>query len=213
MKIPQSQLQNRVSKRQDYATINKSMLSKLNPPNLYRFFCLSLYRNDYYNVRLRISDIAKVTGESEEALKNFNKDMDKILTRKKYPIPINHPVYEFTMRSLYKIPEMEESNYITLSYLLIKLNLSVKAKGYYIKLLLIAEDSVIPFMPKELAPKLGMGKSAIEDYNIDLYKAGLLEYLPKGFRITPNELLLDNDIAAQRKEWGNPLPNIKMKSQ
>ena len=213
MKIPQSKLQNRVSKRQDYATINKSMLSKLNPPNLYRFFCLSLYRNDYYNVRLRISDIAKVTGESEEALKNFNKDMDKILTRKKYPIPINHPVYEFTMRSLYKIPEMEESNYITLSYLLIKLNLSVKAKGYYIKLLLIAEDSVIPFMPKELAPKLGMGKSAIEDYNIDLYKAGLLEYLPKGFRITPNELLLDNDIAAQRKEWGNPLPNIKMKSQ
>ena len=189
------------------------MLSKLNPPNLYRFFCLSLYRNDYYNVRLRISDIAKITGENEEALKNFNKDMDKILTRKKYPIPINHPVYEFTMRSLYKIPEMEESNYITLSYLLIKLDLSVKAKGYYIKLLLIAEDSVIPFMPKELAPKLGMGKSAIEDYNIDLYKAGLLEYLPKGFRLTPNELLFDNDIAVQRKEWGNPLPNIKMKSQ
>lgn len=213
MKIPQKQLQNRISKRQQYATINKSMLSKLNPPNLYRFFCLSLYRNDYYNVRLRISDIAKVTGESEEALKNFNKDMDKILTRKKYPIPINHPVYEFTMRSLYKIPEMEESNYITLSYLLIKLDLSVKAKGYYIKLLLIAEDSVIPFMPKELAPKLGMGKSAIEDYNIDLYKAGLLEYLPKGFRLTPNELLLDDDIAVQRKEWGNPLPNINMKSQ
>lgn len=48
------------------------MLSKLNPPNLYRFFCLSLYRNDYYNVRLRISDIAKITGENEEALKNFN---------------------------------------------------------------------------------------------------------------------------------------------
>ena len=180
MRIPQKQLQNRISKRQQYATINKSMLNKLNPPNLYRFFCLSLYRNEYYNVRLRISDIAKVTGEDEEALKNFNKDMDKILTRKKYPIPINHPVYEFTMRSLYKIPVMEESNYITLSYLLIKLDLSVKVKGYYIKLLLIAEDSIIPLKPKDLAEKLGMGKKAIEDYNIDLYNAGLLKYLSKG---------------------------------
>lgn len=210
MRIPQKQLQNRISKRQQYATINKSMLNKLNPPNLYRFFCLSLYRNEYYNVRLRISDIAKVTGEDEEALKNFNKDMDKILTRKKYPIPINHPVYEFTMRSLYKIPVMEESNYITLSYLLIKLDLSVKVKGYYIKLLLIAEDSIIPLKPKDLAEKLGMGKKAIEDYNIDLYNAGLLKYLSKGFRLTPNELLLDNDIAVQRKEWlaisGDPLP-------
>ena len=216
MRIPQKQLQNRISKRQQYATINKSMLNKLNPPNLYRFFCLSLYRNEYYNVRLRISDIAKVTGEDEEALKNFNKDMDKILTRKKYPIPINHPVYEFTMRSLYKIPVMEESNYITLSYLLIKLDLSVKVKGYYIKLLLIAEDSIIPLKPKDLAEKLGMGKKAIEDYNIDLYNAGLLKYLSKGFRLTPNELLLDNDIAVQRKEWlaisGDPLPNINMKS-
>ena len=97
--------------------------------------------------------------------------MDKILTRKKYPIPINHPVYEFTMRSLYKIPVMEESNYITLSYLLIKLDLSVKVKGYYIKLLLIAEDSIIPLKPKDLAEKLGMGKKAIQDYNIDLYNA------------------------------------------
>lgn len=213
IKIHQRLLQNRVSKRQDYATINKSMLNRLNPPNLYRFFCLSLYRNEYYNVRLRISDIAKVTGEDEDALKNFNKDMDKILTRKKYPILINHPVYEFTMRSLYKIPVMEESDYITLSYLLIKLDLSIKAKGYYIKLLLIAEDSIIPLTSKDLAKKLGMGKSAIEDYNIDLYNAGLLKYLSKGFKLTPNKLLLDNDIAVQRKEWGNPLPNINMKSQ
>jgi len=171
------------------------MLNKLTPPNLYRFFCLSLYRNEYYNVRLRISDIAKITGENEDALKNFNKDMDKILTRKKYPIPINHPVYEFTMRSLYKIPAMETPDFITLSYLFIKLDLSVKAKGYYIKLLLIAEDSVIPLKSKDLAEKLEMGKNAIEDYNIDLYKAGLLKYLSKGFRLTSNELLLDNDCS------------------
>lgn len=214
MKIDQRLLQSRIStSRQDYATINKSILDRLNPPDLYRFFCLSLYRNDYYNVRLRISDIAKITGENEEALKNFNTKMDEVLVRKRYYVPSNSPVYEYSPRSLYKIPVMEESDFITLSYLLIKLDLSIKVKGYYIKLLLIAEDSIIPLTSKDLAKKLGMGKSAIEDYNIDLYNAGLLKYLSKGFRITPNELLLDNDIAVQRKEWGNPLPNIKMKSQ
>lgn len=212
-KIPQKQLQNRTSKRQDYATINKSMLDKLNPPDLYRFFCLSLYRNEYYNVRLRISDIAKETGEDESALKNFNTKMDEILIRKIYYVPSNNPIYEYSPRSLYKIPVIDKPDFITLSYIFIKLNLSVKVKGYYIKLLLIAEDYIIPYKPKELAEKLRMGKSAIEDYNIDLYKAGLLKYLSKGLEITPNELLLDNDIAVQRKEWGDPLPDITLKSK
>ena len=102
MKIPQRHLQSRTSNiRQDYATINKSIVDKLNPPNLYRFFCLSLYRNDYYKVRWRIKDLAKRTGENENALKNFNKDIEAVLVRKRYPAPINHPIYEFTMRSLY----------------------------------------------------------------------------------------------------------------
>ena len=49
------------------------MINALNEPDLYRFFCLSLYRNSYYNVRLRIEDIDKITGEKESTLKNFNK--------------------------------------------------------------------------------------------------------------------------------------------
>ena len=193
------------------------MLNKLNPPDLYRFFCLSLYRNEYYNVRLRISDIAKITDEDEDALKNFNAKMDEVLVRKIYYVPSNNLVYEYSPRSLYKIPVIEKPNFITLSYHFIKLDLSLKVKGYYIKLLLVAEDSVILFNPKDLAKKVGMGKSAIEDYNIDLYNAGLLKYLSKGFRLTPNELLLDNDIARQRKEWltiyGDPLPKITLNSK
>ena len=106
------------------------MLNALNEPNLYRFFCLSLYRNIYYNVRLRIEDIAKITGEKKGVLKNFNKSMDTILTRKKYPSPINHPVYEFTMRSLYKIPAMDYKGFITLSHKFTQVKLSVKVKGH-----------------------------------------------------------------------------------
>ena len=205
MKIQLKHLQNRTSNiRQNYATINKSIVDKLNPPNLYRFFCLSLYRNDYYKVRWRIKDLAKRTGEEETALKNFNKDIEAVLVRKRYREDINHPLIEFTMRSLYCIPPIDRPNFITLSYLFMKVNLDIKVKGYYIKLLLIAEDNKILLSSNKLADKLGMGKKNIESYNLDLYGAGLLKYLPKGIELTPKELLLDNDIAKQRKEW-NPI--------
>lgn len=205
MKIQLKRLQNRISNtRQEYATINKSIVDKLNPPNLYRFFCLSLYRNDYYNVRWRIKDLAKRTGKNEDALKNFNKDIEAMLIRKRYPVPINHPLIEFTMRSLYCIPPMEQPNFITLSHLFMNVNLDIKVKGYYIKLLLIAEDNKVLLTPNKLADKLGMGKKSVESYNLDLYSESLLRYIPKGIELTPKELLLDNDIAKQRKEW-NPI--------
>lgn len=202
MKIPLKHLQDRTSSiRQDYATINKSIVNKLNPPNLYRFFCLSLYRNDYYKVRWRIKDLAKRTKENKDALKNFNKDIEAVLIRKRYREAINHPLIDFTMRSLYCIPPIEQPNFITLSHLFMKVDLNIKVKGYYIKLLLIAENNKILLTPNKLALKLEMGKKSVVDYNLDLYSAGLLKYLPNGFELTPKELLLDNDIAIQRKEW------------
>ena len=202
MKIPQRYLQNRTSSiKQDYATINKSIVDKLNPPNMYRFFCLSLYRNDYYKVRWRIKDLAKQTGEEETALKNFNKDIEAVLVRKKYPVPTSIPYLDFIMRSLYCIPPIEHPNFITLSHLFMKVNLDIKVKGYYIKLLLIAEDNKILLTSNKLAEKLKMGKKSVESYNLDLYNAGLLKFIPNGFKLTPKELLLDNDIAKQRKEW------------
>ena len=202
MKIQLKYLQNRTSStRQDYATINKSIVDKLNPPNLYRFFCLSLYRNDYYKVRWRIKDLAKRTGEEETALKNFNKDIEAVLVRKRYPVPTSIPYLDFIMRSLYCIPPIERPNFITLSHLFMKVDLDIKVKGYYIKLLLIAEDNKILLTSNKLAEKLKMGKKSVESYNLDLYNAGLLKFIPNGLELTPKELLLDNDIAKQRKEW------------
>ena len=55
--------------------------------------------------------------------------------------------------------------------------------------------------PDKLAEKLKMGKKSVESYNLDLYNAGLLKFIPNGLELTPKELLLDNDIAKQRKEW------------
>ena len=170
------------------------MLNTLNEPDIYRFFCLSLYRNSYYNVRLRIKDIAKVAGEKESALRNFNKNMDAVLIRKRYPVPINHPVYEFTMRSLYQIPAIDYKGFITLSH-------KFKVKGYYIKLLLIAEDNTVPLTNIGIADKLGLSKNTVFKYNIELLKAGLLKLFPDRLELTPKELLLSNDEAKQQREW------------
>lgn len=212
MNITKQHLINRTSIRTHNATINKSMLNTLNEPDIYRFFCLSLYRNSYYNVRLRIKDIAKVTGEKESTLKNFNKSMDAVLIRKRYPAPINHPVYEFTMRSLYQIPAIDCKGFITLSHKFTQVRLSVKVKGYYIKLLLIAEDNTVPLTNIGIADKLGISKNTVFKYNIELLKAGLLKLFPDRLELTPKELLLSNDEAKQRREWHpttkDLLPNI-----
>ena len=214
MNVTQRRFLNSTSTRTHNVTINKSMLNALNEPDLYRFFCLSLYRNRYYNVRLRIEDIAKITGEKESALKNFNKIMDTVLIRKRYLIPINHPVYEFTMRSLYKIPAMDYKGFITLSHKFTQVNLSVKVKGYYIKLLLIAENGIVPLTPRETASKLGMSKNTVTQYNIELHKAGLLRLSSDKLELTPNELLISNDEAIQKREWypatKDLLPNITL---
>ncbi|MCF2594862.1 hypothetical protein I6E11_13900, partial [Bacteroides caecigallinarum] len=76
-------------------------------------------------------------------------------------------------------------------------------------LLLIANNNKIILSSKKLATTLGMGKNNIESYNLDLYNAGLLKFLPNGFELTPKELLLSNDIAKQRKEW-NPTNSKNM---
>nr|WP_321375514.1 hypothetical protein [uncultured Bacteroides sp.] len=216
MKIDQKYLQNRASKRKDNATINKSILEKrINPPNLYRFFCLSLYRNDYYNVRLRIKDIAKVTGEKVTALKNFNRDMETVLEKKRYYVKSNKPYVELSPRTIYKIPVKDYKGYITLSNQFTKVDLNVKTKGYYIMLLLIAENNVISLNSKGIADKLGMNKSTVAKYNLELYNTGLLRIFSNKLELTPHGLLLDNSASKQRIEWnkatGNPLPNIILK--
>ncbi|MCG0350327.1 hypothetical protein [Phocaeicola vulgatus] len=137
-------------------------------------------------------------------LQNRTSNIRQDYIRKRYREAINHPLIDFTMRSLYCILPIDRPNFITLSHLFMKVDLDIKVKGYYIKLLLIAEDNKILLSLNKLADKLGMGKKNVESYNLDLYSAGLLKFIPKGIELTPKELLLNNDIAKQRKEW-NPI--------
>lgn len=187
----------------------------LNPSNLYRLFCLSLYRSNWYNVKMRLEDLAKLTGEKKSALKNFNSDIKGIVSTKEYYLPTAHPIYTIR-RNRYNLPDLE-TDFITLSKEFIQVNASVKLKGYYIKLLLIAENNIINLSNAKIGKLLRMNKDTVLLYNADLQKLGLLQIQSNRVKLTPGNLLLSNDIAEPKLVWNesipNPLPNITLKSK
>ena len=147
-------------------------------------------------------------------LQNRTSNIRQDYIRKRYREAINHPLIDFTMRSLYCILPIDRPNFITLSHLFMKVDLNIKVKGYYIKLLLIAENNTIPLTNIGIANKLGISKNTVSKYNIELFQAGLLKLFPDRLELTPNELLISNDEAKQKKEWhpitGDLLPNITL---
>ena len=90
-------------------------------------------------------------------LQNRTSNIRQDYIRKRYREAINHPLIDFTMRSLYCILPIDRPNFITLSYLFMKMDLDIKVKGYYIKLLLIAEDNKILLSLNKLAGQIGNG--------------------------------------------------------
>ena len=187
----------------------------LNPSNMYRLFCLSLYRSDWYNVKMRLKDLAKFTGEKESALKKFNTDIKGIVSIKEYYLPTAHPIYTIR-RNRYNLPDLE-THFITLSKEFTHINAPIKIKGYYIKLLLIAENNIISLSNSKVGSLLGMNKDIVQKYNVDLLGLGLLQMQSNGVKLTPDNLLLSNDIAEPKLVWNessqNPLPNITLNSK
>lgn len=214
MNIPITYLNRKRLISKEYATINKSMLG-LNPSNLYRIFCLSLYRSNWYNVKMRLKDLAKFTGEKEGALKKFNSDIKGIVSIKEYYLPTAHPIYTIR-RNRYNLPDLG-THFITLSKEFTQVDAPIKIKGYYIKLLLIAENSIISLSNAKVGNLLKMNKGTIQLYNVDLQKLGLLQMLSNGVKLTPDNLLLSNDIAKPKLVWNessqNPLPKITLNSK
>lgn len=213
MNIPITYLNRKRLISKEYATINKSML-ELNPSNLYRIFCLSLYRSNWYNVKMRLKDLAKFTGEKEGALKKFNTDIKGIVSIKEYYLPTAHPIYTIR-RNRYNLPDLG-THFITLSKEFTQVDAPIKIKGYYIKLLLIAENNIINLSNSKVGSLLGMSKDTVQLYNVDLQKLGLLQMLSNGVKLTPDNLLLSNDIAKPKLVWNqntqDPLPYITLKS-
>lgn len=84
------------------ATINYSMLPHFKSANIFRFFCLSLFRDKHYNVRKTLDELKRITGDS---LSNFNSQFKDFLRIKHYYL--DNGFENKTKRCIYHIPPME----------------------------------------------------------------------------------------------------------
>ena len=77
-------------KCQQAATVNYSILTQFKPANIYRFFCLSLCRDEKYHVRITLDDLKAMTGE--KSLSKFNSDFREYLEIKMYSLDKAMPI-------------------------------------------------------------------------------------------------------------------------
>ena len=154
----------------DRATINYSILSlKIKPANIYRFFCLSLSRDDWYNVRITLDELKRTSGG--KSVSSFNKIFKEYLDIK--PYLVDNGFYYLTRRNIYHIPAMEEQC-ITISNKFALIELDAAIKGFFIQLLLLSQYGNIELIRKNIIKAIGIDTKTYDKYIIKLAGAELV---------------------------------------
>jgi hypothetical protein len=179
---------------QQSATVNYSILTQFKPANIYRFFCLSLCRDKWYNVRITLDDLKRMTGE--KSLSKFNNDFREYLKIKMYSLDKGY-AYK-TKRNIYHVPAMEKEC-ITISKDFLMYELDTAVKGFFIQLMLLSQFSGMALNRQNIVPALNMNRKTYDKYLNDLQIAGLVT---NGGVLTlhTDGILLENDFSMQQKQ-------------
>lgn len=175
------------------ATVNYSILGKFKSANIYRFFCLSLCRDEWYNVRITLNDLKDMTGE--KSLTNFNKDFKEYLDIK--PYFINNSFRYKTRRNIYHVPAMDEQC-ITISDAFLDYDLHVKSKGFFIQLMLLSQFGNIELNKENIISVLKIDRKTYDKYLLGLINTGLVTN-GNILILHTNSILLENDFSKQKK--------------
>ena len=175
------------------ATVNYSILNRFKPANIYRFFCLSLSRDDWYNVRITLDELKRTSGG--KSVSSFNKKFEEYLDIK--PYFVDNGFYYLTRRNIYHIPAMEEQC-ITISnkFALIKLDAAIK--GFFIQLLLLSRCGNVELTKANILKAIKIDEDTYEKYIIELAVVDLLLFGNPLILHTEN-ILLENDFSKQKK--------------
>jgi len=175
------------------ATVNYSILNRFKPANIYRFFCLSLSRDDWYNVRITLDELKRTSGG--KSVSSFNKKFEEYLDIK--PYFVDNGFYYLTRRNIYHIPAMEEQC-ITISnkFALIKLDAAIK--GFFIQLLLLSRCGNVELTKANILKAIEIDEDTYEKYIIELAVVDLLLFGNPLILHTEN-ILLENDFSKQKK--------------
>lgn len=145
------------------ATINYSMIYLFKSAYLYRFYCLSLCRDDWYNVRITLDELKSLTGD--KSVSGFNNKFREFLDIK--PYYANNGFAYKSKRNVYHIPPME-LQCITLSREFVNVELSVEAKGLFIQLILLSKYGNIELTKANIIKTLRMDRKTYDKYISEL---------------------------------------------
>ena len=175
------------------ATVNYSILNRIKPANIYRFFCLSLSRDDWYNVRITLDELKRTSGG--KSVSSFNKKFEEYLDIK--PYFVDNGYYYLTRRNIYHIPAMEEQC-ITISNKFALIELDAAIKGFFIQLLLLSRCGNVELTKANILKAIKIDEDTYEKYIIELAVVDLLLFGNPLILHTEN-ILLENDFSKQKK--------------
>ena len=175
------------------ATVNYSILNRFKPANIYRFFCLSLSRDDWYNVRITLDELKRTSGG--KSVSSFNKKFEEYLDIK--PYFVDNGYYYLTRRNIYHIPAMEEQC-ITISNKFALIELDAAIKGFFIQLLLLSRCGNVELTKANILKAIKIDEDTYEKYIIELAVVELLLFGNPLILHTEN-ILLENDFSKQKK--------------
>ena len=175
------------------ATVNYSILNRFKPANIYRFFCLSLSRDDWYNVRITLDELKRTSGG--KSVSSFNKKFEEYLDIK--PYFVDNGYYYPTRRNIYHIPAMEEQC-ITISNKFALIELDAAIKGFFIQLLLLSRCGNVELTKANILKAIKIDEDTYEKYIIELAVVDLLLFGNPLILHTEN-ILLENDFSKQKK--------------
>ena len=175
------------------ATVNYSILNRFKPAYIYRFFCLSLSRDDWYNVRITLDELKRTSGD--KSLSSFNKKFKEYLDIK--PYFVDNGFYYPTRRNIYHIPAMEEQC-ITISNKFALIELDAAIKGFFIQLLLLSRCGYVELTKANILKAIKIDEDTYEKYIIELAVVDLLLFGNPLILHTEN-ILLENDFSKQKK--------------
>lgn len=174
------------------ATINYSMLPHFKSANIFRFFCLSLFRDKHYNVRKTLDELKRITGDS---LSNFNSQFKDFLRIKHYYL--DNGFENKTKRCIYHIPPME-LKCVTFSRKVIGIELESEYIGFFMQLVLLSRFADIELTKNNIIAKLEMDKKTYEKYIIELKLKDLIDIHNDKLILKGEEYILETDFKYQR---------------
>lgn len=177
------------------ASINYSIIGDFRPINIFRLFCVSLYRDRWYYSRVPLKYIAELTRMRTAG--NFTTELGEYLNKKHYYAETGVP--DITpKRNLYIIPPMD-IKCITVHHSFVELDIDSSVKGLLIQLKLLQTYGKEVVTTNLILSKIKITKPTLNKYLLQLQLHNLVSIKTNGeIIVLENEYFSPPDFSQQK---------------